>query len=210
LSDLGRELVGLPSKSTAVTLGLGGLAALAVHPADATLSERASRSIPLDELLEFGAVTGDGWMQGSAALATFAMGRATGSHSVQAIGADLLQAQIVAAIMTHGLKVTVGRRRPDGGRRSFPSGHSSGTFANATVLQRDLGWKVGLPAYGLATYVAASRLSENRHYASDVIFGAAVGLVAGRTVTVGHGRRAFEMAAVGVPGGVGVAFTHIQ
>src|SRR5690349_15039250 len=79
LSDLGRELAGLPSKSTAVTLALGGVAALAVHPTDATLTERATHSLPLDELLDLGAVAGDGWMQGSAALATFTMGRALGS-----------------------------------------------------------------------------------------------------------------------------------
>ena len=46
------------------------------------------------------------------------------------------------------------------------------------------GWKAGVPAYGLAAYVAGSRLQENRHYMSDVLFGAAVGIVSGRTVTI--------------------------
>ena len=74
---------------------------------------------------------------------------------------------------------------------SFPSGHSSVTFATATVLQRNFGWKAGVPAYALASYVAASRVQMKRHFFSDVAFGAAIGIVAGRTVTVGRGRARF-------------------
>ena len=99
-------------------------------------------------------------------------------------------------------KYSVGRERPDGSsRRSFPSGHSSGTFASAAVFQRRYGWKAGLPAFGVAAYVAASRLSENKHYLSDVVFGAAIGLTAGRTVTFGRGETQFELAPVATPGG---------
>jgi membrane-associated phospholipid phosphatase len=76
-------------------------------------------------------------------------------------------------------------------------------------LHRHFGWKVGLPAYGLATYVAASRLQENRHFASDVIFGAAIGIVAGRTVTVGRGRGTFTVAPVALRGGAAVMFTRV-
>ena len=75
--------------------------------------------------------------------------------------------------------------------------------------QRHFGWKVGIPAYGAASYVAASRLQTNRHYLSDVAFGAALGIVAGRTVTVGHGNARFAVAPVAAPGGGGIAFTWI-
>ena len=95
---------------------------------------------------------------------------------------------VMTAVFTQSLKLAVGRRRPDGTRFSFPSGHTSSTFATATVLQRHFGWKVGVPAYAFASYVAGSRLQENRHYASDVMVGAALGIVSGRAVTVGRGR----------------------
>jgi membrane-associated phospholipid phosphatase len=101
----------------------------------------------------------------------------------------------------------VGRTRPDGTQYSFPSGHSSVSFATATVLQRDLGWKVGVPAYGLATYVAASRIQDKRHFLSDVTFGAAIGIVAGRSVTVGSGNAKFAVAPSATPGGGGVTLT---
>ena len=83
------------------------------------------------------------------------------------------------------------------------------TFATATVLQRDLGWKIGVPAYGLATYVAASRIQDKRHFLSDVAFGAAIGIVAGRSVTVGGGDTKFAVAPTAAPGGGGISFTWL-
>jgi len=102
----------------------------------------------------------------------------------------------------------VGRRRPDGSRFSFPSDHASSSFATATVLQRRLGWRVGVPAYAMATYVAASRLQENRHYLSDVVFGAGLGIVVSRSVTVGHGQHALAVVPLAAPGGVGIGFVR--
>jgi membrane-associated phospholipid phosphatase len=189
---------------------VGGALALALRPTDHTLTERAALSAPLDFAFEGGESVGSGWVQGGAALTTFVVGRATGNRRVQSVGADLVHAQVVASIMTHSLKLGVRRRRPDNGRFSFPSGHSSSTFANATVLHRHFGWKVAVPAYGLATYVAASRLQENSHYTSDIIFGAAIGLAAGRTVTVGHGRGALTLAPVAGPGVAAVIFTRTR
>jgi hypothetical protein len=81
-------------------------------------------------------------------------------------------------------------------------------FATATVLQRRYGWKVGIPAYGFAAYVAASRLSENKHFLSDVILGAAIGIMGGRTVTVGRGPVRFVLSPMIPPGGgVGIQAT---
>ena len=101
------------------------------------------------------------------------------------------------------------RTRPDGTHYSFPSGHASASFATAAVLQQHFGWKTGLFAYGAAAYASTSRLSENKHYASDVIFGAALGLVSGRTMSVGHGENRFTFAPVAVPGGAAVVFTKV-
>jgi membrane-associated phospholipid phosphatase len=194
----------LPSTDTAMTLGLGGAFALAVSPLDRSLTRRANRSAPLDEVLEFGNVAGNGWPQAGLAAATLVAGSVTGRPLMRSVGADLVQAQIVTTVLTEGLKLAADRERPDGGRLSFPSGHASSTFANAAVLEQYFGWKVGVPAYAVASYVGISRLQENRHYASDVIFGAAIGLVAGRTVTVGHGVSRIAVLPMTLPGGVGV------
>ena len=106
------------------------------------------------------------------------------------------------------LKLTVGRERPDGSsNQSFPSGHTSGSFATATVLQRRFGWKVGAPAYALAGLVGASRLSENRHHLSDVVFGAAVGIAAGLSVGIAGGDSPIGVQPQFVRGGMGLSFT---
>jgi len=88
---------------------------------------------------------------------------------------DLLRAQAINGILTLSLKGIINRPRPDGAPYSFPSGHTSTSFATAAVIYRHFGWKWGLPAAAAATYVGLSRLQENKHYLSDVIAGAVLG-----------------------------------
>ena len=74
------------------------------------------------------------------------------------------------------LKYAVKERRPDGSNwHSFPSGHSSTTFATAAFLQRRYGWKFGAPAYALATYTAWGRVFAKKHHWWDVVVGAGIG-----------------------------------
>jgi membrane-associated phospholipid phosphatase len=118
------------------------------------------------------------------------------------LGMDLLRAQALTEMMVEPIKYLVQRPRPDGSNNlSFPSGHAAITFAAATVIERHLGWKNSIIAYGIASYVATSRLHDNQHYLSDVVFGAAVGTIAGRTVTQ-HGRETWTLGAMSVPGGM--------
>ena len=77
---------------------------------------------------------------------------------------------------TYLLKYTVKKDRPDmSDDHSFPSAHTSITFANAAFLQRRYGWKFGGPAYALATYVGWSRTYAKMHDWWDVVTGAAIG-----------------------------------
>jgi hypothetical protein len=57
-----------------------------------------------------------------------------------------------------------------------------------------------------ASYVAISRLPANRHWFSDAVFGSAVGIIAGRTVTR-HGR-AFPMTVTAAWGGMAVMYVR--
>lgn len=199
----------IPSWETLAILTAGGIGATFGHSMDADVSEAMSKSSGLDGLLKTGETVGGARTQFAAAVATYAIGRASGSPRISAFGADLIGAQILTQAMTAGIKLSVGRTRPDGTQYSFPSGHSSVTFATATVVQRHFGWKAGIPAYGLATYVAASRIQDKRHFLSDVTFGAALGIVAGRTVTIGRGDARFAIAPAPAPGGAAVSFTWL-
>lgn len=91
-----------------------------------------------------------------------------------------LFALIPVNLVVEGVKRGVGRVRPDGERKasnaSFPSSHAGNAFALAFVLARR--YRRWAPAlYGLAAAVAFSRVYLNRHYASDVLAGAAVGVL---------------------------------
>ncbi len=110
--------------------------------------------------------------------------------------------------MVEPLKFAVGRERPDhSNHQSFPSGHSAVTFAAATVIERHLGWKRAALGYLIAGYVASSRLHDNVHYVSDVAFGAAVGTIAGRTVTQ-HGPTVWTFVPAQTQGGYGFFITR--
>lgn len=207
--DFGTDLKRFPSVETGVLLGGAGVVSAAVYPEDREISNSFAGSAALGETLESGNVLGGAAMQAGFAVGTYALGRALGSEKVSIVGADLIRAQMLTTLFTQAIKFSTQRTRPDGLKYSFPSGHTSSSFATATVLQRHYGWKAGIPAYALATYVAASRVQDRHHYLSDVVFGAALGVAAGRTVTIGRGTARFAMAPIAADGGGGVAFTWV-
>ncbi|MEO8070372.1 MAG: phosphatase PAP2 family protein [Acidobacteriota bacterium] len=203
--DVFSDVKRLPTRDNLKWLTVGLVAAAAAYPADRRVTDNLSRaSKPVQESFEPGPVLGGTPLELGAAFATYAIGRATRSPRAVSLGGDLIRAQLLAELMTTGVKQTVRRSRPEGSGFSFSSGHAAVTFASATVLQRHLGWKAGIPAYAVAGYVAASRVQMKRHYLSDVVFGAAIGLTAGRTVTVG---RSFVVEPLIVNGGAGAVFT---
>lgn len=197
----------VPDKTTLAILTLGAAGALGAHAADSSVIE-SFHSHSLDRLLKPGATIGGMPFEIGASMALSALGAATHHPCLASLGSELLQAQLVGAAWTIGLKQVVRRDRPAGTGFSFPSGHTATAFASATVLQRRFGWKAGIPAYGVATYVAASRVEMQRHYLSDVAFGAALGIVAGRTVGIGH-RHALMVTPLAVNRGGGVGFSLI-
>lgn len=208
-TDLPADVKRLPTVANAVWLAGAGALALGVHSGDATLTRRAVGSAGWDAALDSGATLGGGLVQIGGAMGTYVAGRLTDRPAIGQVGADLMRAQIINTVLTQGVKLSVGRRRPDGLRFSFPSGHSSSSFATATVLTRHFGWKAALPSYALATYVAGSRLTENKHFLSDVVFGAGIGIISGRAVTVGRGAHRFAVTPVASPGAIGVGLTRI-
>jgi membrane-associated phospholipid phosphatase len=199
----------LPSRANVAWLAGGAAAALAAHPADNGLARRLPASERVDDIFGSGGVIGGAAVQLGTGIGVYAIGRASKSGCASAIGADLLRAQLVAQALTFGLQHSIRRERPDHSAGfAFPSGHTSVTFATATVLQQ-FGWKAGLPAYALASYVAVQRVEANRHYLSDVIFGAAVGIVSGRAARLGENHSIAVVPSI-TPGGAAVVFVRTR
>lgn len=202
------DLKHIPRRNSLYWLAAGTGLSLAVHPLDDTLNDRLSTSEGAKDFFVAGKYIGSLPVLAGAAVSTYLIGRHRDSPRGQHLGMDLIEATILSETITQGIKVAVRRERPirDDGTRAggfaFPSGHAAGTFAAATVLQQHLGWKWAVPTYTIASYVAMSRLVDDRHWASDVVAGAAEGIIVGRSVTW-HGRN-FYASPMLLPKGYGV------
>jgi membrane-associated phospholipid phosphatase len=83
-----------------------------------------------------------------------------------------------------------GNKPPTSSYTSFPSGHTAVAFAAATVYAMEYHDRPIIPivAYSAATLIGLSRITENKHWASDVFVGAALGYLCGRQVVNNYHR----------------------
>jgi len=210
LREVPRDMWRFVSKDTAVVLAAGGGAALIAHTWDDDLAKETEVSLQLVNALEPGNTYGTFAAMIAGSFAVYGVGRASGQSHLAVVGADLVRSQIVTQVWVQGLKFTVTRERPDGSNQvSFPSGHTAGGFAAAAVLGRHYGWKAALPAYIGASYIAAARVDGNKHYLSDVVFGAAMGLAGGRTVVLMPGRYGVQVVPAVTPDQIALAVTLV-
>jgi membrane-associated phospholipid phosphatase len=196
-------------KSTWVILGIGLASAGLAHIADDDIQEHYADS------------EGAGWMAPGKYLGSFyvQLGTASGlylvgrfamkpsdaggrTNKISHLGFDMVRALVLSQTLTQGIKYASQRDRPTGECCAFPSGHASAAFATASVLERHLGYRGAWPTFVIASYVAASRLKDNRHFLSDVVFGSALGIASGWTVVGRHGRSEYAMVPVPTRGGV--------
>lgn len=93
----------------------------------------------------------------------------------------LAKAELLMFASAFLLKTCTYEMRPDGSTpNSFPSSHTAQAFLGATLLSQE--FKDELPwmpyaAYGLASSVGLLRMANNRHYISDVLVGASLGIL---------------------------------
>lgn len=205
-------------KDLAITAGFTA-GALALMPLDRSIAEwsRAPRQqengalkgamAGIERVYEAGPVV--------AGASLWALGLATRNRPVAEMGFHTLAAVAVNQQVTTVLKGAFGRTRPyaagdslshdwnwgqgfsgGGERRSFPSGHTSNAFAFATVLSHEISqnWpkagRIATPLlYAGAAGAAYARVYHDKHWASDVAVGAAIGIVSARsTLRFLHGR----------------------
>jgi acid phosphatase family membrane protein YuiD len=203
--EVPRDLWRFLNWDTAKILAIGGGAAGIGHIWDDEFADEVETNARLNDAFGAGATYGAFTVQTLIGVGLYTGGRIGKKGKLAQVGGDVMRAQILSQVYVQGLKYTVRRERPDASNHhSFPSGHSASVFATAGVLQRNYGWKVGVPANVIAAYVAASRVHDNRHYLSDVIFGAAMGIAAEHTVSMHSGRYAWDVMPVGGPDHVGV------
>jgi len=171
--------------------------------------------------VDAGTVAGHPFVNLGMALAAWGGGKLIGSRPVERAGLDGLETLIAADAVLEGGKVLLGRQRPyvssDPDRfeplnfheanQSFPSGHAARAFALAAVAVGDFPDQKWMPwvAYPAATAVAVSRVVGRDHWVTDVVSGAALGLLSTRVILRLNGRVAEHRreAADGDGGSVG-------
>jgi membrane-associated phospholipid phosphatase len=203
-------------QSTWVILGIGGAAAALARPADDEVNGKLAGSDAAGEFFAAGKYIGSWYTQAGVATGLYVVGRyvlphaegAPKTNKISHIGFDMMRALIVSETLTQGIKIAVRRDRPTGECCAFPSGHASATFATAAVIERHFGYRGSWPMFLIASYVATSRLHDNRHFLSDVLFGGAIGVSSGWTVVGRHGRSQFALTPMPVRGGMMVAVTR--
>ena len=138
------------------------------------------RTEPLGIAMELGTYLGDGRTM----LGVSALLMAYGDDKNRETGRLLASTFISTGVIVWGMKEIIGRKRPldDAGNPAFPSGHTAYAFAGATLLG-DRYPKLRIPLYIGAGLVGITRIYLGRHYASDVIAGAAVGTITGALVS---------------------------
>lgn len=160
-------------------------------------------------------------------LGMYGVGRVAHWKNVADLGLHGSEAVILGGVITTLTKDIAGRARPyvstdtsphdfgffrgfhaGDGYRSFPSGHSTVAFAAAAAVTSESQrwwphktWLVAPVMYGGASLVALSRMYNNKHWASDVVLGAAVGTFSGIKVvryTHGHTDNRIDRALLGL------------
>jgi membrane-associated phospholipid phosphatase len=140
----------------------------------------------------------------------YSVGRLRKNRELADVGLHGTEAILIGAAVTHIIKVAAGRARPFVNRdrphdygfgrglrkeeyRSFPSGHTLVAFAAAAAVTNETRrfwpqsvWYIAPAMYGGATLVGLSRMYDNKHWASDVLVGAAIGVFSGRKVVRYH------------------------
>ena len=109
------------------------------------------------------------------------------------VSSSLIEALALNGLMTIGLKLVAQDQTPNNESYGWPSGHTSSTVTVATVMNEYYGPWVGVPLYALSGLVMYERLDNGEHWASDVVFGAAMGYVVGSTVAQRYKPEIFGM-----------------
>lgn len=207
-----------------LTLGVAGAVGL-TYGFDGEIRDRVqnSRSRGVDKAADAGSVLGNPFLHLGAAAFVYGGGILADSPRWKEIGEMLGEALILADGSTLVIKEAVGRGRPNATTRkgdfrhfgfktdydSFPSMHTASSFAVASVIARtSQSLPVAVASYCAATFVGFSRMTQNKHWASDVLMAAAIGELAGRVAVSQHaGSRSYAFVPTALAGGGGLALT---
>jgi membrane-associated phospholipid phosphatase len=175
----------------------GGIGAMALFTTDRITGDEIGESDRPVNSSRFVSYAGSVYALGAAATTFYLVGRHTHNSRARETGVLSAEALINGLIVGGALKEITQRARPlDGQERSeffdggssFPSGHSLDVWSVATVVANEYHDRplVQFAAYGVASAVSIARVTQHKHYISDVVVGSAAGWAIGRYVYHAH------------------------
>jgi PAP2 superfamily len=181
--ELAKNFIGLIAKDNIAPALIGGLAtAVAELPKDRL--EGYFQGKTSSAFHEPGDVIGSAAFMGPVVGGLLWAGHQSDSARFQSFSYSMAQGFVVDQALIQGVKALVSSQRPNGSNMgSFPSGHTSNAFTSAAIVSHYYGKKAAIPAYLTAAYVGYARMDDGAHRLTDVVAGAAIGYIVGRTVT---------------------------
>ncbi len=178
---------------------LGGIALASLLDENVRDQLQAHRSRGKDDVSGVFRRMGQAEVFGTVGLGTIAVGMLAGNPRIRRAGERISAGLLLAGTLGALTKEVVGRRRPDltggayrfkpfSGRDAWPSGHTTMAFALAASVSDEVrSTPVTIGLYSAATLTGWSRLNDNRHWLSDVLAGAALGITSAKLMN-GHWR----------------------
>lgn len=178
----------------------GMVAALSTQDKGLRTEFQNARSSSTDDFAKAIRHLGQPEVYATVALGTVATGLISGNSKITRAGARITSGIALGGVVSTLIKFSVGRRRPFSAAdqytfgpfskadASFPSGHTMTAFALATGVSDEVhSLPVSITMYTLATGVGWSRMNDNKHWLSDVVVGAAIGITSAKIMN-GHWR----------------------
>jgi hypothetical protein len=154
-----------------------------------------------DNLADIGNNFGNGWVMVPALIAATGMGYLTKNKALRSSSLEAFESAALSGLFVQLIKFTGQRHRPNTGdsyntwdglslkakNQSFPSGHTGLAFSIASAYAEYYErWYVSIPAYACAALTGFARINDNKHWASDVFFGACIGILTAKAVHHRH------------------------
>ncbi|GAM10827.1 PAP2 superfamily protein [Geobacter sp. OR-1] len=210
--EIGKAPFGIENNGLLTTaLVAGSIAVTALYDEDIRDKVATRKGGNLDRAADIGSFVGDPFVHLGIAAAVYSGGILGDSPKYKELGEMLGEAALLADASTLILKQTIGRGRPSasgdsGSFRPFqfrtdydslPSMHTASSFAMASVVASAADSPItAIASYAAATFVGFSRIYQNKHWASDILLGAAIGELCGRVVTRYHATARYRSIAI--------------
>jgi membrane-associated phospholipid phosphatase len=166
----------------------GGVAASHISTMDLRIQKDYGGRRYLGKGSDFLSTAGTAFILDPLALGFWGLGKLIKNDSMEKTGETLVESILLTEVSVLIIKDAFHRERPDGGQYSFPSGHTARAFTIASVLAVNHGPIAGIPAYAIASLIGFSRFDKDRHYLSDILFGAAIGTTIGVGTSLAHNK----------------------